>query len=158
MPFKKAKQFMVKIQRIWPSAYMLGLRFHPTNERTSFKLPSNCKAWSTFPRTKLFSPTMLKNDGWQKFLERWEVSKEYFLEYLPKQKVLKRVLLITKDTNKFKRYSKEKTALPSWLMLSFHSRSFWLLSSLKVLWFTSYLSNSKVCWNRLCWDLLISRS
>ena len=33
------------------------------NERTSFKLPSNCKAWSIFPRTKYFSTTMLRHDG-----------------------------------------------------------------------------------------------
>ena len=31
-------------------------------ERTSFKLPSNCKAWSIFPRTKHFSTVMLKQD------------------------------------------------------------------------------------------------
>ena len=38
-------------------------KISPCNERTSFKLPSNCKAWSIFPRTKHFSTAMLKHDG-----------------------------------------------------------------------------------------------
>ena len=62
--FHKGITIYGKNQRIWPLSYMLGVRFHLLNDRTSIKLPSNCKAWSIFPRTKHFSTAMLKHNGW----------------------------------------------------------------------------------------------
>ena len=92
---------------------MLGLRIHPVNERTSFNLPSNHKAWSIFPRTKHFSTAMLKQHGpslGEKVLERWEVSKEYFLEYLRKQKGFEKGAAHNERYKRISTLFKEKTS------------------------------------------------
>ena len=87
---------------------MLGLRFHPVKERASLKLPLNFKTWSIFPRTKHFSTAMLTRwwtlvPALEKILERWGVSKEYFLEFLPKHKGFE------KDAANNKRYERIST-------------------------------------------------
>ena len=55
-------------------------------------MPLNWKAWSIFPRAKalfyhhIATSWLTLAPALEKVLERWEVPKEYFLEYPPKQK------------------------------------------------------------------------
>ena len=69
---------------------MPGLRFHPVNEWTALFYRHVETRWLTLV------PAL------EKVLERREVSKEYFLEYLPKQKSFKKVAA---NNERYKRIS-----------------------------------------------------